>query len=102
MLSKYQEFVKLTEVKEIVESITLPLLTQMQTREQEAINMKNTVAILSQDMKKQMAQTKQALLLKQNVQENNKNLKQMQERFAGLDEDISTLEEVLNHKLGRV
>ena len=41
MAKKYNEFVKLTEVKEIVNDVVFPLLKSMKQREEEAINFKN-------------------------------------------------------------
>ena len=52
MKQRYADFVKLTDVHNIVEGLTVPLFTAMRAREDEAISMKNQVAILNSEMKK--------------------------------------------------
>ena len=85
MSTKYADFVKLTDVTNIVQEMCLPLLTQMKQREEDAINMKNTVTILNMEMKKQRADTRQALLLKSTVIENTKLLKRQEEKHEILE-----------------
>jgi len=58
MTTKHADFVKMTDIRNIVEEMTLPLLSQMQIREEEAINMKNRVLIISDEIKTARAETR--------------------------------------------
>ena len=51
-MTKYSEFVRLTDVKGIVEEVTMPLLQSMRARETEAAEMKTKVAVMQDEMKK--------------------------------------------------
>ena len=52
MNSRYGEFVKMSDVRDIVEDMILPMITAMKKREEEALSMSNTVGILKEEMKK--------------------------------------------------
>ena len=80
MTNTAKEFVKLTEVKEIVQDMVVPLLNQMKIREQEAIDFKNHVVIIKDEQKKQRADVRQALLLRNTVNEHHKSLKSISKK----------------------
>ena len=52
MNSRYGEFVKISEVRDIVEDMILPMISALKKREEEALSMSNSVAILKEEMKK--------------------------------------------------
>ena len=72
MTKNFGEFVKLTEVHQIVEDVYLPLLEAVQVREEELSQMRTTVNVLSNEMKQQKADVRQALLMKNKVNDKQK------------------------------
>jgi len=81
MKNQYSEFVKLTEVKEIVEEVTVPLLEAMQTRETEAIRINKTVDLLAIEMKKVKNEARQASTLRNNITNINKNTQKIEQQY---------------------
>ena len=57
--------------------MVVPMFSAMKKREEEAINMKNSVSILNDELKKQRADTRQCLLLKNTILDNNKAIKKI-------------------------
>lgn len=49
---KYGDFVKISDVRDIVYDMIVPLFSAMKKREEEAISTSNSVAILKDEMKK--------------------------------------------------
>ena len=81
MKNQYSEFVKLTEVKEIVEEVTVPLLEAMQTRETEAMRINKTVDLLAIEMKKVKNEARQASTLRNNITNINKNTQKIEQQY---------------------
>ena len=77
MQHNFGEFVKLTEVKDIVNEITLPLLTNMQRREAEAIHAKNCINNIWKEVQDMQTTTKQALLMRGTVAKINKHVEKV-------------------------
>ena len=77
--SKYNDFVKLTDVQNIVQDMIFPMLNAMKTREADALSLKNTVTNLASEVKKNRADMRQALLMKTITTENQRNGKKMKE-----------------------
>ena len=50
--SRYGEFVKISDVRDIVQDMILPMISALKKREEEALSMSNSVAILKDEMKK--------------------------------------------------
>ena len=51
MKNQYREFVKLTDVKEIMQDVCLPLLEAMRLRETDAIRASREINAMSKEMK---------------------------------------------------
>lgn len=77
--SKYNDFVKLTDVQNIVQDMIFPMLNAMKTREADALALRNTVTNLATEVKKNRADVRQALLMKTITTENQRNGKKMKE-----------------------
>ena len=77
MNKAFGEFVKLTDVKEIVNEITMPMITQIRAKEHDVTQLFNAVALLKSELKKQAADTRSALLLKNTIFDNNKFVKEL-------------------------
>ena len=77
MNKTFGEFVKLTDVKEIVNEITMPMITQIRAKEHDVTQLFNAVALLKSELKKQAADTRSALLLKNTIFDNNKFVKEL-------------------------
>ena len=102
MTSTAKEFIKLTEVKEIVQDMVIPLLNAMKLREQEAIDFKNQVVIIKDDLKKQRADVRQALLLRNTVNEHHKSLKSISKKQELADQEIDNLGLAFDVKINKL
>jgi len=49
--ARHADFIRMTEVRTILEELTLPMLNQMKQREEEAMSMKNRIMIISDEIK---------------------------------------------------
>ena len=88
MTKNFGEFVKLTEVHQIVEDVYLPLLEAVQVREEELSQMRAAVNLLSNEMKQQKADVRQALLMKNKVNDIDKLCKGINEKYQIADSMI--------------
>ena len=77
MENTYGEFVKMTDLKDCVNEICLPLLESIRVREEEHINTRNCINVIFNDLKSMQQISRQAILLKGNVHKVNKHLERL-------------------------
>ena len=102
MNKTFGDFVKLTDVKEIVNEITMPMISQLRAKEHDVVQLFNAVALLKSELKKQASDTRSALLLKNNVFDNSKFIKQCKSDLAATDMALSNMGEQLDMKYAKV
>ena len=67
MQSQFGEFVRVKDVRQIVEDVTMPILHAMELREAEAIKAANQINQLTDEVKRMQSDTRQVQLIRGNV-----------------------------------
>ena len=102
MKNQYNDFVKLTDVKQIVQDVTLPLLEAMHLRESEAMKATSTINILSQEIKKIRTETRQAMLLRGNILSINKHTNKIDQQYELCNDQLKNMDDIIDYKVVKV
>ena len=99
MGTKYGEFIRMTDVQTICQEMIFPIMNSVKARETDAMMLKNQVAILNNEMKQARIDVRQAMLMKNLVQDTARATKKNEEKQQNMQVEVDHMADMVDVKI---